>query len=251
VATRVLLVDDVVEVRRMLRTALRLRGGFEVVAEASDGAAAVRLSEEELPDVVVLDLGLPDIAGQEVLSDIRKRSPSSKVVIFSGMDPAERAGLLHEVEGYVPKDAELEYLVDLLEAVGTRQETEATLELPQALTSVRIARQFISQKLREWRLEPLLDDALLVASELATNAITHADSKCRLTLSLLPATLRIDVLDAGAGTPEPQPPSWTEEHGRGLHLVAALTTAWGLEDVPGDGKLVWAELARPPIARTA
>lgn len=243
--TSVLLVDDVVEVRRMLRTALRLRGGFDVVAEASDGAAAVRLAETEHPDVVVLDLGLPDITGNEVLSDIRERSPGSKVVVFSGMDPADRDGIAAEVEGYVQKDAELAYLVDLLETVGRRQETEATLELPRALTSVRTARKFISDKLTEWSLEQLLDDALLVASELATNAITHADSKCRLRLSLHAATLRIDVLDTGAGTPEPQPPSWTEEHGRGLHLVAALTTAWGLEVVPGDGKLVWAELARP------
>ena len=40
-------------------------------------------------------------------------------------------------------------------------------------------------------------------------------------------------------------PSQTEEHGRGLYMVDAVTTAWGLEEVPGDGKLVWAELARP------
>ena len=57
--------------------------------------------------------------------------------------------------------------------------------------------------------------------------------------------MRIDVIDTGAGTPEPQPASATEEHGRGLHLVAALTTAWGLEIIPGEGKLVWAELADP------
>jgi hypothetical protein len=64
-------------------------------------------------------------------------------------------------------------------------------------------------------------------------------------LSLNPTSLRIDVFDAGAGTPEPQPESSTEEHGRGLHLIDALADAWGLEQIPGDGKLVWAELARP------
>ena len=77
------------------------------------------------------------------------------------------------------------------------------------------------------------------------NAITHAESSCRLRVSLTPSTLRVNVIDTGAGTPEPQPPSATEEHGRGLHLVAAVTTAWGLEIVPDDGKVVWAELARP------
>ena len=75
----------------------------------------------------------------------------------------------------------------------------------------------------------MLDDALLVASELAANAVTHADSSCRIRLSLTEASFRIDVIDTGAGTPEPQPSSYTEEHGRGLHLIAALTTAWGLE----------------------
>jgi anti-sigma regulatory factor (Ser/Thr protein kinase) len=107
------------------------------------------------------------------------------------------------------------------------------------------ARRFVEQMVREWELEQLLDDALMVSSELVTNAVTHAQSSCRIRLTLNPARLRIAVMDAGVGTPEPMPPSQTEEHGRGLYMVDAVTTAWGLEEVPGDGKLVWAELARP------
>lgn len=243
-AIGVLLVDDVVDVRRLVRTALRFRGGFEVVGEASEGAEAIELAAALQPDVVVLDLGLPDLAGREVLSRIRLKSPGSKVVVFSGTD-ADRSWAARHVEGYVLKDAALDYLVDLLEAVGKPRRAEASIELPHDATSVRVARDFIREKLAEWGLEPLLDDALLVTSELATNAITHADSGCRIRLSLNDSTLRIDVVDTGAGTPEPQPESQTEEHGRGLHLVDALTTAWGLEMVPGEGKLVWAELARP------
>jgi DNA-binding NarL/FixJ family response regulator len=245
-AIRVLLVDDVVDVRRLVRTALQFRGDFEVVGEASDGAEAVGLAKTLHPDIVVLDLGLPDLAGREVLSSIRIHSPASKVVIFSGADTADQGWITNHVEGYVLKDTELEYLVDLLESLGRRHDAEATLELPEALSSVRTARRFVTGKVTEWKVEPILDDALLVVSELAANAITHAESGCRIRLSLNPATLRIDVIDTGTGTPEPQPASSTEEHGRGLLLVAALTTAWGLEIVPGEGKLVWAELARPP-----
>src|SRR3954454_19085624 len=87
---RVLLVDDVVEVRRLVRTSLRFRGGFEVVGEAADGAEAVRLAQQLRPDVVVLDLGLPDIAGREVLSRVREHAPDSKVVVFSGLETPDR-----------------------------------------------------------------------------------------------------------------------------------------------------------------
>lgn len=242
---RVLVVDDVPEVRRLLRTALRFRSGFEVVGEASDGAGAVERARALQPDVVVLDLGLPDLAGREVLVRIRQHSPASKVVVFSGADTVEEEWIARHVEGYVLKDAELDYLVDLLESVGLPREVEAILELPHSLSSASEARRFVAEKVTEWELEPLLDDALLVTSELAANAVTHAHSSCRLRVSLNPSSLRIDVLDTGSGTPEPQPSSNTAEHGRGLHLVAAVTTAWGLEVVPGQGKLVWAELARP------
>lgn len=244
-AIRVLLVDDVPDVRRVLRTALRFRGGFEVVAEASGGGEGVRLAEQLQPDIVILDLGLPDLAGREVLDRIRTGSPGSKVVVFSGAEDADRSWIERHVEGYVLKDTELEYLVDLLVSIGQRADTEAVLDLPQALISAAAARRFVQEKVQEWGLEPILDDALLVASELAANAVTHADSPCRIRLSLNQSALRIDVIDTGAGTPEPQPASFTEEHGRGLHLVSALTHAWGLEVVPGEGKLVWAELARP------
>jgi CheY-like chemotaxis protein len=245
---RVLLVDDVVDIRRLVRTALRFRGGFEVVGEAGDGTEAVRLAKSLQPDLVVLDLGLPDLAGRDVLSRVRLHSPRTRVVVFSGTESQDRAWMRHHVEGFVLKDEQLDYLVDLLESVGQMRGEDAALDLPRELSSVRQARRFVKEKLHEWGLDSLLDDALLIVSELATNAMTHAKSGCGVRLVLTPSMLRIEVADAGGGTPEPQPPSTTGESGRGVHLVAALTTAWGMEVIEGEGKLVWAELPRPATA---
>ncbi|HYF72955.1 MAG TPA: response regulator, partial [Nocardioides sp.] len=202
---RVLLVDDVVEVRRLVRTSLRFRGGFEVVGEAADGAEAVQLAAQLRPDVVVLDLGLPDIAGREVLTRVRDVSPGTKVVVFSGLETSDRTWIRDHSEGFVVKDADIGYLIDLLESVGRRDETRAALDLPDDLRSVSTARRFVRDKLAEWRIDGPLDDALLVTSELAANALTHARSSYRLLLSLSDQALRIEVADAGAGTPEPQP----------------------------------------------
>jgi CheY-like chemotaxis protein/anti-sigma regulatory factor (Ser/Thr protein kinase) len=242
VPIRVLLVDDVVEVRRLVRTSLRFRGGFEVVGEAADGAEAVRLVEQLRPDVVVLDLGLPDIAGQEVLSRVRELSPGSKVVVFSGLETVDRAWLADNAAGFVLKDADLGYLVDLLEAVGRTSENEAIIDLPHDLSSVSDARRFVKQKLAEWGIVEPLDDALLVVSELAANALTHAHSSYRVRIAASEVALRIEVDDDGTGTPEPQPLTDDEEHGRGLHLVGALAASWGMEAAEAGGKRVWAEL---------
>lgn len=241
---RVLLVDDVPEARRLVRTALRFRGQFTVVGEAANGRDAIARSAELRPDIVVLDIGLPDLAGREVLTGIREHAPESKVVVFSGTEPRDSAGIESSVDGYAMKDSQLDYLVELLEQVGTQRVGQSELRLDGSLTSARDARAFTAGLLAQWGVEGLTDDVLLVVTELVNNAVTHARSGCVLRISISPVSLRIAVTDHGTGTPDPLPPSTTRSHGRGLHLVDALTAAWGFESMAEGGKTVWAEILR-------
>jgi DNA-binding NarL/FixJ family response regulator len=244
VAIRVLLVDDVPEVRRLVRTALRFRGLFSVVGEAADGTTAITLTEQLRPDIVVLDIGLPDLAGKEVLTGLRVALPSVKVVVFSGTEPEDSAGIADEVEGYALKDSQLDFLVDLLEQIGRERTGQSAVQLPADLSSAREARDFTRTVLSEWHVPEVMDDALLVVSEMVTNAVTHAASPCELRISVSPVAVRVEVVDRGTGTPDPMPPSTTRTGGRGLHLVDALTAAWGVEPQAEGGKTVWAELLR-------
>ena len=239
-----LLVDDVAETRHLVRTALRLRGGFTVVGEASDGAEAVRIAGEVRPDIVVLDLGLPDIAGHDVLIGVRAGSPASKIVVFSGADISDPEWYRERVEGFVLKDADLDHLVDVLSSFGAPMDDGATIDLENNPDSVARAREFARARIIEWQAQALLDDALVVVSELVSNAVSHARSAPTLRLTYGAETLRIEVADDGTGTPEPRPPSMTREGGRGLYLITAMAAVWGTAENE-TGKVVWAELRAP------
>src|SRR4051794_28461045 len=149
-AVRVLLVDDVGAFRKLIGTALRLRGGFEVVGEASDGATAAAIAEREQPDVVVLDLGLPDLAGTEVIHLVRARSPRSKIVVFTGRD--EDGEAMRSVEGFVRKDDDVALLVDVIAEVAADRVTGGgvSLRLSQELASAAAARRFVEEQCAEW-----------------------------------------------------------------------------------------------------
>lgn len=238
---RVLLVDDVADVRRLVRIALRYHGGFEVVGEARAGWQAVAMATDLQPDIVLLDLGLPDLAGRDVLTRMREVAPDARVVVFTGADSQDRQYFEEHAEGYVLKDAELDYLVGLLEDVGRTGDRHAKASFEADVSSVPQARAFVRRTLAEWGLTDS-DEALLVVSELAANAVLHAGSAYDVRLSSSPGLLRVEVFDRDPGTPEPQPFSSTSESGRGVVLVSALATSWGIETDGRAGKVTWAEL---------
>ena len=85
---RVLLADDVEEIRMLLRLTLELDGRFEVVGEASNGKEAVEIVADERPDVVILDLGMPVMDGFRAIPEIARTSPETKILVLSAFDPS-------------------------------------------------------------------------------------------------------------------------------------------------------------------
>ncbi|MCY4671231.1 MAG: response regulator, partial [Rhodococcus sp.] len=90
--SRILVVDDEPQILRALRINLSVRG-YEVVT-ASTGAGALRAAAERPPDVVVLDLGLPDMDGTEVLAGLRGWCMAPVIVLSARTDSADKVEAL-------------------------------------------------------------------------------------------------------------------------------------------------------------
>lgn len=116
--------------------------------------------------------------------------------------------------------------------------------LPAALSSVALAREFVAGTLAEGDASDLNEDAVLLTSEVVTNALLHAGGGCVVTVDVDEGTVRIEVHDEDHQSPMARRPRSDEEGGRGLELVDAIAWRWGSDPVEGDGKAVWFELAR-------
>lgn len=123
--------------------------------------------------------------------------------------------------------------------------------------NVSRARHVLLCHLGEWDMSGLADTAVLVLSELFTNAVRHAsgpvDRLIETRYERLPdGALRIEVHDANAFMPECREPSTDADSGRGLALVDVLTAGrWGVSERLGVGKLVWALCADDGAAEQA
>lgn len=83
---RVLLADDAEDLRFLVRVTLEDDGRFEVVGDAANGLEAMDLLESEHPDVIVLDMAMPEMDGLEVLAEMHSRGMTSKVLALSGFN---------------------------------------------------------------------------------------------------------------------------------------------------------------------
>ncbi|MDQ3896477.1 MAG: PAS domain S-box protein, partial [Actinomycetota bacterium] len=115
-ALRVVIADDVVEIRHLLRQVLTPRRGFAVVGEAADGQGAIELTETLRPDALLLDLAMPAMDGLAAIPRIRQISPETKICVLTGYpsaDGGERAAELG-AHAYLEKGQATAHIADVL-----------------------------------------------------------------------------------------------------------------------------------------
>src|SRR5262245_60374901 len=123
--TRILLVDDHELVRRGIRSLLEAEEDFEVCAEAADGRQAIDLVQDLVPDVVVMDIGMPGMNGIEATRRIRKTARRTEILALS----------LHESEHFARE-------VLAAGARGYVFKSDAAQEVVQAVRSIRSKKQY-------------------------------------------------------------------------------------------------------------
>ena len=122
---RVLIADDHLVVRQGLRGFLETYADIQIVAEATNGVQAVALAREHVPDVILMDLLMPEMGGVEAIEQIMVFSPTTQIIVVTSFTEDEylfsamRAG----ARGYLLKDMELEDLVNAIRAAVRGQAT--------------------------------------------------------------------------------------------------------------------------------
>mgnify|MGYP000848155644 FL=1 len=118
---RVILADDHQVIREGLRNLIEEQQDMEVVAEASNGRAAIKLCMEMKPDVIVMDVAMPDLNGIEATRQVVSECPATKVLALSmHADKHYAAGMLGAgASGYVLKDCAFDELADAIRRVAS------------------------------------------------------------------------------------------------------------------------------------
>ncbi|MEV5607263.1 SpoIIE family protein phosphatase [Streptomyces sp. NPDC052225] len=125
----------------------------------------------------------------------------------------------------------------------------AALELLGGVEAAPRARAFASGVLSSWRFTPELHDlGVLAASELVANSLQHGTPPMRLRLRRTDRRLIIEVTDGDDHLPRRRRADPADETGRGIAIIATITSNWGSRRTPGGGKAVWCEFVLPRVA---
>lgn len=122
----VYLVDDVPELRELIKYGMEEDPGFEVVGEAGDGKSAIEGIAEIRPAAVLLDLSMPDMNGMEAIPQIRDRDPEVAIIVLSGFSADRMGGKVVErgADAYVEKGTPIQEIRDTTRMAVARRRGE-------------------------------------------------------------------------------------------------------------------------------
>jgi DNA-binding NarL/FixJ family response regulator len=117
---RILVADDQPYIRRAVRALLESRSGWEVIGEASDGREAIKKTGELRPDVIVMDMFMPNLNGLEATREIHATYPDAKVLILTLHDLPDLSRAVREAgaKGLVLKSDSNLFLIPAVETIG-------------------------------------------------------------------------------------------------------------------------------------
>lgn len=258
----IVLADDVAALRRLVRLATEASGRFQVTGEASTGVEAIARAKELKPDLVLLDLSMPELDGLEALPRVLEASPNSHVVVLSGfnhvrMAPvAKRMGASAYLEKGLEPDLLVRALLDVLEpgaakpdgASAPPQEPGVSFPIPSLVSSLPthpVRPQPPAQEagpLPSFRV--LLAEAdpgqadrlarLITASRAARFACSHAANLTAATVRIEAGEADVVVLDPRGLAPSPDE-AFLEVLGRASAVPVVALAAAADRDVVGRG----------------
>ena len=117
--SKVLIVDDAAFMRISIKNMLT-KNGYEVVGEAENGAVGVELFKDLHPDIVTMDITMPEMTGLEALKEITKIDPSAKVVMVSamGQESMVREAIVSGAKGFIVKPFKEEGIIAAIKKLG-------------------------------------------------------------------------------------------------------------------------------------
>lgn len=199
----VVVVDDAVELRALVRARLRLSEMFDVVGEGSDGRQAVELVRQHQPTLLLMDVSMPGMDGIQALPEVRAASPGTAIVMFSGFDEqglADRA-LALGATAYLQKSPSLDALpTDLLAVLGLEAPTTGPAAGPRVDPQVE---PILEQHVERFR-EVFEDAAIGMATLTLSGRVVRANASLAALLGReresLVGTPYADLTDLDAGS---------------------------------------------------
>ena len=175
----ILLVDDHEVVRKGVRAYLETLPEFSVLGEASSGVEAIQIVEEHIPDIVLMDLIMPEMDGVETTRRIKAISPRTQVVVLTSFHedahifPALKAGAI----AYILKDMKMDRLVDALTRAARGEVTLHPRVANRVLKNIR------GEELEDQQLLADLTERELVVLKLIANGLSNSQIAEELTIS--------------------------------------------------------------------